>query len=925
MVAGYPDCTGDWQSIGDGACTTENNNAACGYDGGDCCLCTCTVCLSTAFECLDPGAGDEFFNCEATPPPAVPCSSEVQQAWVVETPAQVRALAAAVNCSGGSFEVEWRGGVVVDEPIYVVDGTFLTVSGADTGAVIDGNTATRLFTVTNAVLRLNNVAVRSGDGITGGAIAAVGSSLTFNQTDFVGNSATGFGGAVFVSDGSNVTCTGEGSFTGNHAGIDGGGMFVAGGSTVSCGGSWVDNTAGSAGGALRVRDSSSVSWSDKATFFNNTAAEFGGALSATGGSAVSWDAPTSFRSNSAGASGGAVHANYGSVLSWNVSTEVYANSASLGGGAMVLALGASATWSGVTTFTNNTAVWGLGFGGALYLTNLSEASWSASTIFLGNAAGTSGGAVTVSDNSEISWSEGISTEFVENRAEGAGGGIAAFYNSNVFCTGNPSSTFVGNTAGQGGAISVSDGSRVSLTGSTDFASNEAELFGGAIAAELNSDISWAGTMKFSSNEASGEGGAISLDASSTSFSGNSSFDANVVFANSTRGSGGAMSVRNSTATWTGIVQFTGNSASVFGGALWAIDGEILWSEASTVVYNNSAKYGAGLAAFSSNISWSGKIEDTGSQDAASREVGTGGGVSDSDSELAWSASTYFATNTATISGGAVYAIDGSSISWTGATGFTSNHAGADGGVVGSSALNRDDLSGSILVVNGSTSFSNNSCGANGGALALLGGLSVSIGAVDVSFTDNTAGVAGGAVFVSGTGVGPIFAGVIFESNSAQVGGAVSAVGSGNLKDDADILPPDPTTFERCHFIDNVAEATGGAVESAAGQDKFLSSVFEGNKAGTGGALRLAGTASIENCSFVENVSGFEGGAAVSNIGFLMKMENISFSGNVFDCQRGMFLSYNAVSVALCLFAVRQVLDTVLLVFAHSETPRFAVI
>ncbi len=51
---------------------------------------------------------------------------------------------------------------------------------------------------------------------------------------------------------------------------------------------------------------------------------------------------------------------------------------------------------------------------------------------------------------------------------------------------------------------------------------------------------------------------------------------------------------------------------------------------------------------------------------------------------------------------------------------------------------------------------------------------------------------------------------------------------------------------------------------------------------------------VENCSFVENISDDRGGAAVSTIGS-MSMVNISFSGNVFDCEPGMFLNYSAVS------------------------------
>ncbi|CAM9475522.1 unnamed protein product, partial [Ectocarpus sp. 12 AP-2014] len=41
LVAEFPDCTGDYLTIGDGSCFEANNNDLCGYDGGDCCVCSC--------------------------------------------------------------------------------------------------------------------------------------------------------------------------------------------------------------------------------------------------------------------------------------------------------------------------------------------------------------------------------------------------------------------------------------------------------------------------------------------------------------------------------------------------------------------------------------------------------------------------------------------------------------------------------------------------------------------------------------------------------------------------------------------------------------------------------------------------------------------------------------------------------------------
>lgn len=126
----------------------------------------------------------------------------------METSAQAQALAAAVNCSGESFEVEWKGSVIVSSPIYVVNGTVLTVSGSGSSpARMDGN-GSALVTVVNATLHVSGVDMVGGGGISGGAVGAAGSSLTFVATSFSMNSAIGSGGAVFLSDGSSASLFG---------------------------------------------------------------------------------------------------------------------------------------------------------------------------------------------------------------------------------------------------------------------------------------------------------------------------------------------------------------------------------------------------------------------------------------------------------------------------------------------------------------------------------------------------------------------------------------------------------------------------------------------------------------------------------------------------------------------------------------------
>lgn len=128
-------------TINDGICDSLNNNQDCGYDGGDCCLCTCiyhSTCAFGALNCRDPDVGGDRCDWES-PPLSRALTAVAPTSWVVESTAQVQALAGAVsNCSGGVFEVEWRGSVVVEEAIIVTNGCVLNITGVGMNAGMDG-------------------------------------------------------------------------------------------------------------------------------------------------------------------------------------------------------------------------------------------------------------------------------------------------------------------------------------------------------------------------------------------------------------------------------------------------------------------------------------------------------------------------------------------------------------------------------------------------------------------------------------------------------------------------------------------------------------------------------------------------------------------------------------------------------------------
>ena len=183
-------------------------------------------------------------------------------------------------------------------------------------------------------------------------------------------------------------------------------------------------------------------------------------------------------------------------------------------------------------------------------------------------------------------------------------------------------------------------------------------------------------------------------------------------------------------------------------------------------------------------------------------------------------------------------------------------------------------------------------------MALVQSLAVLFDSKTTIFLHNSAGVSGGAVYLEGIGIGTHFSHVEFVGNVAQVGGGVHATGSGTTATlDNNAQQNNPTTFDGCSFVDNLAFATGGAVDNAPGQDVFLDTLFKGNTARVGGALGLAGTSSMSNCSFNDNISEFGEGPAVHNLDYMSNLTSNYFKGNIFDCESGMFLDFNEVSSA----------------------------
>ena len=849
-VALLSNCTGGYiPSIGNGSCDIKNNNEGCLFDGGDCCECTLigNESSSSFSLCVDPSAS---------------CFD-------------LAAVALQSNCTDGSISEIGNGRC--------------DLGNNNEGCLFDGGDCcecTRIGNESSSSFSLcvdpsascfYPPAVTLQSNCTDGSISKIGNGWCDAENNNEGCLYDG-GDCCFC------TCTHPDCGIGGFACVN---LDVVNLEPYVCmelphthtscppgiQREWVvENTTGARALAEAVRcpgESFSVSWKGDVVVVETISVAHGTVLNITSevSSAIIGDGETRLftvvnaslhlrnviMGNGNAIYGGAIAASRSRLTFERVTFD--GNSA-IGGGALSLSKGTIASFGEEVAFLNNTAV----HGGAIHVMGGSNISWTGQTMFSGNTATSgNGGALYAANGSSVTWL--AETHFLSNRAGGYGGAIFIDGVSNAVWAGT--SYFLDNTATIAGGGCLLDGSTAVWSAESFFSTNSADLVGGAMFV-MDSTATWSGKSFVYANRAGISGAGVLLYKSTGGWSAPSFFYANSAEDN---GGGAVLLTGGSTATWSAASTFYANSAGNNGGGLLlSVDSSATWTAVSFFSANNAQSDGGAVFA-RANVT------------------------------LSWKSDAQFVNNTAS-NGGAIFVRNGATAEFPGSTEFTSNRARSDGGAVGSRAFGSVVSSaaleeGSVITIKGAISFVNNTCGANGGGIAIVQSLVVLFEGDKPTFLYNSAGISGGAVFVSGTGIGTVMRNAIFVGNVAQTGGGVRATGSGTTVtiDEKNELVFNPSTFDRCTFVGNSAFGTGGAVDSASGQDLFNHTIFVDNKARVGGALRLAGKSSVVNCSFIENVSDLGGGSAVSNVGYISNVSNSYFRDNVFDCEAEMFLDF----------------------------------
>ena len=462
--------------------------------------------------------------------------------------------------------------------------------------------------------------------------------------------------------------------------------------------------------------------------------------------------------------------------------------------------------------------------------------------------------------------------FLQNTSSGDGGAIWGGTSSRVATTG---AAFMANTAdGQGGAIYMVGGTNALLdvNGSVFglmniVGSGNTAASGGAIYVGDRTTIN-ADHTAFVGNEAvAGDGGAI--------WGGNYT----TINASGTAGATNRTLFTNNTATTSGGAIYAGNSAVITARHADFVDNTATDGDGGAIRTGGNATIDVSGSSGATNVSWF----------STNVAGGSGGAIYTLDGSKLTADSTNFTNNTATTSGGAIYAGSSATITAKSVMFDFNTATNGDGGAIRAGNNAKIDVSGTAKVGTAS-SFSNNVAGSSGGAIS-VGNAAEKMNLDYTNFGNNTAATRGGAVSVGNNAADITFNGATFANNTVSVpdpndasqavyvgeGGAVYA---GNFA---------TMTGAGAKFYDNKAGTLGGAIHVGVGADlqidnsEFLGNALSDADSAGGAIFALSGEIKATHSKFGDaTVSTARGNSAGLGGAICVAGGELDVTGSTFD-------------------------------------------
>lgn len=434
-----------------------------------------------------------------------------------------------VHPTGGNDAV-MGAGMYVDGSQVTFNGKILNNIATNSGAGIYATNSTLTMTLTTVGgLGLNEPNQIGATGLNGAGMYLINNTHAWlDQTNIysntISNVATGYGGGIYIREGSVLTMTNSrveehklpSAFDGRGAG------FYIYNATVTLSNTVVaNNTAANLAGGARMFGTSVLNILDGSQFNNNRA------LNGNGGGIAATNVPdiniqdSTFQSNHASGNGGAVYLDAG-TLSFVGAWAVSENDASGSGGALAIMGTGDASFlatkgPGASLISNNHAG---GSGGAVYLGNTSTMELYATHGYMleirSNTADLDGGAASASGGGFFDVYGDVS--ITNNSAVGNGGAFYLSGSSRLWIDDyfNTLPSVYGNSAMNGGAIYALNSPRVEFDG-VQFGGSGAgntAMTGSGGALYLNTSTMSGDNCVFRGNQAlNGNGGAIAAIAS----------------------------------------------------------------------------------------------------------------------------------------------------------------------------------------------------------------------------------------------------------------------------------------------------------------------------------------------------------------------------------------------------------------------------
>ncbi|MBE6506261.1 MAG: hypothetical protein E7Z73_11135, partial [Methanobrevibacter millerae] len=684
----------------------------------------------------------------------------------------------------------------------------------------------------------------------GGAIDCNASSMYLTNTIFDGNFAQ-FGAALCRETNAKSGSGENNTFKNNHAVVVGSALAWMGSVGIKITNyKFINNSADVGGGAIYVSPTSHNCSVIECTFEDNYVTNLTEGWG--GGERFDWTAwdgasmyyATEWTSDSSKATTVDVTAE-GTIFYYTTDEQL---DNALGNGGSITIYGANATIVD-TNFTGSSAR----LGGAIYVGSESGHTNINRTVFKSNVASENGGAVYLHasgvhiddgnfyDNLAVNGSAiyvgGVGTEnkvhestFEGNNATGYGGGIYWIaYEGEII-----NSSFTRNAAEYGGAIYLNGRSGNTNITNTTFTSNNATKNGGAI--ECNASNIGIYNLTFTSNYAGEYGAALCREVGAIYGHGTN----NTFRANHAGISGAALA-------WMGVenihiydYKFIDNTAETSGGAIYAAEGsdnciiENCTFEGNYLT-NMSDKHNGGAidcVADNMTIIWS-TFRNNGANTGGAIYVGSG-------SQLVTVSYSNFVKNYVTANGGAIgLKSDNLDIDHTY---FKSNTAEGSGGAIYAGGTGKDNIIEYSI-------FEDNTAGDHGGAIDWLAQAGEFI---NTNFTRNSA-VYGGGIYLNGVSSNSKLENITFRENRAtKNGGAIDCNAS-------------TMGLSNTEFISNYAGEYGAALcrEANATGGYGGNNSFIANHADIAGAalawLGVEGI-NINNYTFINNTANMNGGA-----------------------------------------------------------------